>query len=142
MRADFANALAGTLSIQRRDLIEKDVILHQMLLDLSSDKFFSENFAFKGKTCLIKCYYGYKRFSEDIDFTEKGSSEESWMFLDEYERREDYDKWMKAAREDPELVKLMEAWFPKWAALIVLGSKKGEVWTEVEKLRVEPRKKA
>jgi ABC-type amino acid transport substrate-binding protein len=38
---------------------------------------------------------------------------ESWMFLDEYERREDYDKWMKAVREDPELVKLMDEWFPK-----------------------------
>lgn len=69
MRADFVNEVARILDIQRRDLIEKDVILHQMLLDLSNDKFFSENFAFKGGTCLIKCYYGYKRFSEDIDFT-------------------------------------------------------------------------
>ncbi|MEM0287957.1 MAG: nucleotidyl transferase AbiEii/AbiGii toxin family protein [Nitrososphaerota archaeon] len=71
MRADFANALAGKLNIQRRDLIEKDIILHQILLDLSKDKFFSWNFVFKGGTCLIKCYYGYKRFSEDIDFTWK-----------------------------------------------------------------------
>jgi hypothetical protein len=44
---------------------------------------------------------------------------------------------MKAVREDPELMKLMDEWFPKWDALIVPGSKKGEVWTEVEKLRVE-----
>ena len=30
-----------------------------------------------------------------------------------------------------------DEWFPKWDALIVPGSKKkGEVWTEVEKLRV------
>jgi predicted nucleotidyltransferase component of viral defense system len=74
MRADFVNAVAQKLNIQRKDLIEKDVILHQMLLDLSKDKFFSENFAFKGGTCLIKCYYGYKRFSEDIDFTWKKQS--------------------------------------------------------------------
>jgi hypothetical protein len=45
---------------------------------------------------------------------------------------------MKAVHEDPELVKLMDDFFPKWNALIVPGSKKkGEVWTEVEKLRVE-----
>ena len=74
MRADFVNEVARILDIQRRDLIEKDVILQQMLLDISNDKFFSENFAFKGGTCLIKCYYGYKRFSEDIDFTWKMQS--------------------------------------------------------------------
>jgi len=81
-----------------------------------------------------KVYYTRSRF---FTFTEEGSSEESWMFLDEYEHREDYDKWMKAVREDRELVKLTDEWFPKWDALIVPGSRKGEVWTEVEKLRVE-----
>lgn len=74
MRADFVNAVARKLNIQTIDLIEKDDILHQILFDLSKDKFFSENFAFKGGTCLIKCYYGYKRFSEDIDFTWKKQS--------------------------------------------------------------------
>ena len=68
-RIDFVNELATRLDIKRRDLIEKDVILHYVLLSLSKDKFFSENFIFKGGTCLIKCYYGYIRFSEDIDFT-------------------------------------------------------------------------
>ena len=67
MRIDFVNGLAQKLSIQRRDLIEKDVILHQVLSDLSKDGFFSKSFAFKGGTCLIKCYYGYLRLSEDID---------------------------------------------------------------------------
>jgi hypothetical protein len=84
-----------------------------------------------------KVYYTRSRFYTS---TEEGSSEESWMFLDEYEGREGYDKWMKAVREDPELVKLMEEWMPRWDRLIVPGSKKGEVWTEVEKLRVELRK--
>jgi hypothetical protein len=69
MRADFVNGLSEKLKIKRRDLLEKDVILHQLLSDLSKDDFFSKNFAFKGGTCLTKCYYGYKRFSEDIDFT-------------------------------------------------------------------------
>ena len=81
-----------------------------------------------------KVYYTRSRF---FTFTEKASSEENWMFLDEYKHREDYDKWMKAVHEDPELMKLMDDWFPKWDALTVPGSRKGEVWTEIEKLRVE-----
>ncbi len=71
MRRDFVNEVARVLRIERKDLIEKDFILHQALLDLSKSKFFSENFSFKGGTCLIKCYLGYFRFSEDIDFTWK-----------------------------------------------------------------------
>jgi hypothetical protein len=42
-----------------------------VLLDLSKNKFFHDNFAFKGGTCLAKCYLDYFRFSEDIDFTWK-----------------------------------------------------------------------
>lgn len=71
MRTDFINEVARTLGIKRKDLIEKDLILHQILTDLSKDDFFSSNFLFKGGTCLIKCYFGYLRFSEDIDFTWK-----------------------------------------------------------------------
>jgi len=82
-----------------------------------------------------KVFYIKSRF---FTFTEKGSSEENWMFLDEYERREDFDKWMKTVREDPELLKLADKLFPEWDALVIPGSKKGEVWTEVERLRVEP----
>jgi predicted nucleotidyltransferase component of viral defense system len=40
-------------------------------LDLESDTFFFNNFLFKGGTCLTKCYLGYYRFSEDLDFTYK-----------------------------------------------------------------------
>jgi len=40
-------------------------------LDLESDSFFFNNFLFKGGTCLTKCYLGYYRFSEDLDFTYK-----------------------------------------------------------------------
>lgn len=82
-----------------------------------------------------KFHYTRSRF---YTMTEEGSSEEHWMFLDEYDNREAYDKNMKTMREDPEVVKLADEWFPKWDALIVSGSrKKGEVWTELEKLRVE-----
>jgi predicted nucleotidyltransferase component of viral defense system len=71
MRKDFVNEVARVQNIKRTDLIEKDLILHQVLLDLSKNQFFRENFAFKGGTCLAKCYLNYFRFSEDIDFTWK-----------------------------------------------------------------------
>lgn len=74
MRKDFVNEVSRIQGIKRTDLIEKDLILHQMLFDLSKNKFFSENFVFKGGTCLIKCYLGYFRFSEDIDFMETSES--------------------------------------------------------------------
>ena len=48
MRADFVNEVARILDIKRKDLIEKDLILHQILLDLSGDRFFTANVLFKG----------------------------------------------------------------------------------------------
>lgn len=69
MRRDFVDTVSQMLQIKRRDLIEKDLILHQLLLDLSHNEYFSGHFLFKGGTCLIKHYLGYFRFSEDIDFT-------------------------------------------------------------------------
>jgi len=83
-----------------------------------------------------KFHYTRSRF---FTLTEEGSGEENWMYIDEYEDREAYDKMMKAFAEDLELVKLKKEWKPKWDPLIVPGSKKGEVWIEVEKLRVELR---
>ena len=71
MRKDFVNEVARTQNVKRADLIEKDLILHQVLFDLSKNTFFHDNFAFKGGTCLAKCYLDYFRFSEDIDFTWK-----------------------------------------------------------------------
>jgi len=74
MRKDFVNEVSKIQQIKRADLVEKDFILHQVLLDLSGNEFFSKNFVFKGGTCLIKCYLGYFRFSEDIDFTWKNQN--------------------------------------------------------------------
>lgn len=50
------------------DLVEKDFLLHTILLDLSKTHF-ADEFAFKGGTCLIKHYLGYYRFSVDLDFS-------------------------------------------------------------------------
>jgi hypothetical protein len=82
-----------------------------------------------------KFYYTRSRL---FTFIEEGSSEENWMFLDEYERREDFRKQRRAIRDDPELSRVVkDECYPKFDALVVPGSRKGEVWTEVEKLRVE-----
>src|SRR3989344_9547761 len=61
--------ISKKLNIVRKDLIEKDVIISKMLFYLTQDKDFFQSYAFKGGTCLIKCYFGYYRFSEDLDFT-------------------------------------------------------------------------
>lgn len=66
---EFIDDIASRFNIKQRDLLEKDIQIQKILLDLIKDDFFSKNFAFKGGTCLIKCYLGYYHFSEDIDFT-------------------------------------------------------------------------
>ncbi len=74
MKKDFINEVARIQRIERTDLIEKELILHQLLNDLSKKDFFRNKFAFKGGICLAICYLDYFRFSEDIDFTWKNQS--------------------------------------------------------------------
>jgi predicted nucleotidyltransferase component of viral defense system len=74
MRLPFISDVSRKTGIRRTDMIEKDLLLHQILKGLSSDPFFSGSFLFKGGTCLIKGYIGYYRFSEDIDFTWRNQS--------------------------------------------------------------------
>jgi len=66
---EVTDFISKRLNIVRRDLIEKDMIISKMLFYLTQDKDFFQNYAFKGGTCLTKCYFGYFRFSEDLDFT-------------------------------------------------------------------------
>ena len=66
---ELTDFISKRLNIASRDLIEKDIILTKMLFHLMQNKSFSQNYAFKGGTCLTKCYLGYYRFSEDMDFT-------------------------------------------------------------------------
>ena len=65
----FIDHIGDKLGIQKRDLIEKDILLQMLLNELTKNKDFKDNFAFKGGTCLLKIYFGYFRFSEDLDFT-------------------------------------------------------------------------
>lgn len=123
MRIEFVDNISELEKIQRRDLIEKDIFLHQLLLDLSKEKFFSDNFLFKGGTCLIKHHLGYLRFSEDIDFTWRdqtrfagktgrqiikdldGLIEQTGKILNKVADSRELDfKWDKSNREYVELV--------------------------------------
>jgi len=66
VRADFVKEVAKILDIKRKDMIEKHLILHQILFDFSGDRFFAANALFKGGTCLIKSYFSYLRASIDM----------------------------------------------------------------------------
>lgn len=69
MRKDLIDKTTQSLKLQKQDLIEKDIIIHELLTDLSKKDFFIQNLIFKGGTCLAKAFLGYYRFSVDIDFT-------------------------------------------------------------------------
>ncbi len=65
----FVPMLSQHLGVNDLELLEKDVRLHALLGRLVRDPTFGPHLAFKGGTCLIKCYLDYPRFSTDLDFT-------------------------------------------------------------------------
>ena len=52
-----------------RDVVEKDYVLGWVLWGIGSDPTLSTSWAFKGGTCLKKCFLETYRFSEDLDFS-------------------------------------------------------------------------
>ena len=74
--SEFTAFVAEKSGVEKTDLIEKDVILHRILRELYSSPRFMENYLFKGGSCLVKCYFGYYRFSIDLDFTWR--DQEAW----------------------------------------------------------------
>ncbi len=52
-------------------VVEKDYVLGWLLAAIHQNAAFSDNWVFKGGTCLKKCYFETYRFSEDLDFTLK-----------------------------------------------------------------------
>ncbi len=56
-----------------------------MLKDLYDSRHFAENYLFKGGSCLVKCYFGYYRFSVDLDFT--WQDQKAWLNLGKYQLR-------------------------------------------------------
>jgi predicted nucleotidyltransferase component of viral defense system len=53
----------------REDVVEKDYVLGWVLWGIGADTELETRWAFKGGTCLKKCYIETYRFSEDLDFT-------------------------------------------------------------------------
>lgn len=51
------------------EVIEKDYVLGWLLWGIATDPVLSDQWVFKGGTCLKKCYIETYRFSEDLDFT-------------------------------------------------------------------------
>lgn len=72
----LASYLSNKTGILNTDLLAKDAYLQGLLIELASNDYFRKNFVFKGGTCLIKAYFGYYRFSEDLDF--------SWVNQEQY----------------------------------------------------------
>ncbi|KKL70034.1 hypothetical protein LCGC14_2108920, partial [marine sediment metagenome] len=67
----FIIELKEILNYNNSELIEIDLILHKILSEFAKNQFLRENLLFKGGTCLIKTYFDYYRFSQDLDFTWK-----------------------------------------------------------------------
>ena len=65
----LAGYLSGQTKVQNTDLLAKDAYLQGLLIELSGNDHFRKSFVFKGGTCLTKAYFGYYRFSEDLDFS-------------------------------------------------------------------------
>jgi predicted nucleotidyltransferase component of viral defense system len=53
----------------REDVVEKDYAIGWLLWGIGSHPGLSLSWAFKGGTCLKKCYLETYRFPEDLDFT-------------------------------------------------------------------------
>lgn len=63
------------------NIIEKDYVLGWLLAGISHHAELGANWAFKGGTCLKKCYFETYRFSEDLDFTLTESAHQEEDFL-------------------------------------------------------------
>ena len=62
------------------DTVEKDYVLGWVLHGISHNRE-TRNWAFKGGTCLKKCFFETFRFSEDLDFTLSEQSQLHEKFL-------------------------------------------------------------
>jgi len=92
--------IASDAKISDKVLLEKDLYLHKLLLAISKDEYLQENLAFKGGTCLIKCYLGYYRFSEDLDFT--------WAKQEEFEKKSQKEIRKIVSQNTNKILKIIE----------------------------------
>lgn len=100
MRDNLIKEVSRKSKIQDHSRLEKDIILHEIISELSKNEYFTENYIFKGGTCLVKTYLGYYRFSEDLDFT--------WKNQDIFEGKSQSEINRQASNEANNLGSLVE----------------------------------
>jgi predicted nucleotidyltransferase component of viral defense system len=76
--SEFISFVSEKSGNKNLELIEKDIVLHKILNEIYSSDL-SRKYLFKGGSCLVKCYFGYYRFSVDLDFT--WEDQEVWKNL-------------------------------------------------------------
>jgi hypothetical protein len=101
----FIPMLSEHLGVKDQELLERDVRLHALLGSLARDPTFASHLAFKGGTCLIKCYLDYPRFSTDLDFT--------WL-SGAVEARNGHGT-QRLRRQIRPAQRILEAWLKDWA---------------------------
>ena len=67
IRKELIDYTSSKTKINNKSLIEKGILLHKILSQLTSNEYFLKNYAFKGGTCLMMVSH-LPRFSEDLDF--------------------------------------------------------------------------
>ncbi len=75
--SEFVAFICERSGVRKPSLVEKDVLIHRILREISTA--FGDAYLFKGGSCLVKCYFGYYRFSVDLDFTWR--EQEAWRGL-------------------------------------------------------------
>jgi len=83
--SEFVAFIAEKSGIAKANLIDKDLTIHRILKELCDSTDFAGNYLFKGGSCLVKCYFGYYRFSVDLDFTWR--EQKAWVNLGKYKLR-------------------------------------------------------
>jgi len=83
--SEFLAFVAEKSGVKKPGLIEQDLTIHRVLKEIYSSKHPAENYLFKGGSCLVKCYFGYYRFSVDLDFTWRDQT--VWKGLEKRELR-------------------------------------------------------
>ena len=76
MNGGFIDQVSQDLKYTHKEIVEKDLYLHDLLSNLFSDQYFKENFLFKGGKCLVKCYLVIIDFRRISTLPRK-----TWIFL-------------------------------------------------------------
>ncbi len=69
--SEFVEFISNKSGMGKTELVDQEILIHRMLRELTANPVFNGKYLFKGGSCLVKCYYGYYRFSVDLDFTWK-----------------------------------------------------------------------